>query len=330
MTFRQIIAAFHALALFAAPAVSSAQNVSAGGERLQNGIAAIAEGEVITVHELREELKPIIPRIRSEVENEKQFRKRIDSISREVLQNMIDRILIVKEAEEKGIQIPQSFIESRYQEVINKDFGGDRGQFLEFLRSENKTPKQFREELRERVIVNFMRQRNQRSQSAVSPERIESFYTEHKARFYQHRAVHLRQIILMPEGGKTTEELMDTARDIVAKLESGAGFGDLARRYSQDQMSGQGGDWGWIRPGEIREELSEVAFSLEPGEHSDPIEIQGNVFVLQAEKKRKEQIQPLTQVREFIEGKLVDDIARETQQEWLERIREGAYVQRFI
>ena len=34
--------------------------------RLGNGIAAIAEGQIITVEELRRELEPIIPRLRVE------------------------------------------------------------------------------------------------------------------------------------------------------------------------------------------------------------------------------------------------------------------------
>ena len=70
--------------------------------RLGNGIAAIAEGEIITLEQLRKELEPIIPRLRVEAKNEQEFAARIDQLSKEVLQNMIDRILIVKAAEEKG------------------------------------------------------------------------------------------------------------------------------------------------------------------------------------------------------------------------------------
>lgn len=70
--------------------------------RLGNGIAAIAEGEIITVEALRRELEPIIPRLRVESKSAQEFSKRIDELSKEVLQNMIDRIIIVKAAEEKA------------------------------------------------------------------------------------------------------------------------------------------------------------------------------------------------------------------------------------
>ena len=46
--------------------------------RLGNGIAAIAEGQIITVEELRRELKPIIPRLRVESSNAQEFSERIE------------------------------------------------------------------------------------------------------------------------------------------------------------------------------------------------------------------------------------------------------------
>ena len=79
--------------------------------RLGNGIAAIAEGEIITIEQLRRELEPIIPRLRAEARNQKEFAASIDRRSREVLQNLIDRILIVQAAEEKGLLLPQSYID---------------------------------------------------------------------------------------------------------------------------------------------------------------------------------------------------------------------------
>ena len=54
-------------------------------------------------------------------------------MSREVLQNLIDRILIVQAAKEKGLLLPQSYIDQEYDEVLNRDFGGDRGRFLEHI-----------------------------------------------------------------------------------------------------------------------------------------------------------------------------------------------------
>ena len=298
--------------------------------RLGNGIAAIAEGQIITVEELRRELEPIIPRLRVEARNAQEFSKRIDELSKEVLQNMIDRIIIVKAAEEKGLLLPESYIDQEYDEVIDRDFAGDRGRFLEYLRARGETARDFRRKIYKRVVVNAMRAETRRSQSEISPERIEEFYVKNKLRFYQEEALHLRQVILTPMASEGLVPLRQTAKKLINELDSGANFGDIARKYSQDDMSRKGGDWGWIERKDIRKELSDIAFALEPGKYSQAIEISGTIFILYAEDKREEMIQPVAQVRDIIENVLVGEIARETQEKWLSDLRNDAYVRYFL
>ncbi|MGB0259487.1 MAG: peptidylprolyl isomerase [Coraliomargarita sp.] len=326
MTFPRLLALIAVLGL----TLSASAQQSRDMLRLGNGIAAIAEGQIITVEELRRELEPIIPRLRVESRNEQDFRRRIDELSKEVLQNMIDRIIIVKEAENKGLLIPQSYIDQEYNDVLQRDFGGDRARFLQYLKAQGQTPREYRESIRKRVTVNVMRQQNRKSQSEMSPERIEAFYVRNKIKFYQNESMHLRQIILTPMADEGLDLLGQTAKKIMAELEDGTNFGDLARKYSQDEMSRRGGDWGWLEREDIRKELSDVAFNLEPGEHSQPIELSGTVFILYCEDKREESIQPISEVRDTIEDILVGDIARETQERWIEDLRNRAYVRYFM
>ena len=298
--------------------------------RLGNGIAAIAEGQIITVEELRRELEPVIPRLRVESKNAQEFSKRIEELSKQVLQNMIDRIIIVKAAEEKGLLIPPSYIEQEYDDVLNRDFGGDRGRFLEYLKARGETARDFRTDIYNRVVVSVMRAETRRSQSEISPERIEEFYVKNKIRFYQSESLHLRQIILTPLADEGLVPLRQTAKKVIEELESGANFGDIARKYSQDEMSRRGGDWGWIERKDVRKELSDAAFALNAGEYSQPIELGGTIFILYAEDKREEMIQPVSQVRDIIENVLVGEIAREAQEKWLEGIRNESYIRYFM
>jgi len=298
--------------------------------RLGNGIAAIAEGQIITVEELRRELEPVIPRLRVESKNAQEFSKRIEELSKQVLQNMIDRIIIVKAAEEKGLLIPPSYIEQEYDDVLNRDFGGDRGRFLEYLKARGETARDFRTDIYKRVVINVMRAETRRSQSEISPERIEEFYVKNKIRFYQSESLHLRQIILTPLADEGLVPLRQTAKKVIEELESGANFGDIARKYSQDEMIRRGGDWGWIERKDVRKELSDAAFALNAGEYSQPIELGGTIFILYAEDKREEMIQPVSQVRDIIENVLVGEIAREAQEKWLEGIRNESYIRYFM
>ena len=326
---------FRLASLFLATICLNQANLSAQQEdpsllRLGNGIAAIAEGEIITLEEVRRELEPIVPRLRVETKNAQEFSKRIDELSKEILQNMIDRIIIVKAAEEKGILIPPTYIDQEYDEVIARDFGGDRGRFLDYLKARGETARDFREDIYKRVVVNVMRSETRRSQSEISPERIEDFYVRNKIRFYQEEAMHLRQIILTQLADEGLVPLRQTAKSVINELNGGANFGDVARKYSQDEMSRRGGDWGWIERKDIRSELSDVAFGLKAGEYSLPIELDGTIFILYAEEQREEMIQPISQVRDIIENVLIGEMARETQEKWLQDLRNEAYVRYFM
>ena len=164
----------------------------------------------------------------------------------------------------------------------------------------------------------------------ISPERIEEFYVKNKVRFYQAEALHLRQIILSPLADEGLVPLRQTANQVISELKSGANFGDIARKYSQDAMSRRGGDWGWIERKDIRKELSDAAFTLKPGEFSQPIELNNSIFILYAEDKREEMIQPITQVRDIIENVLVGELAREAQERWLQDVRDESYVRYYM
>ena len=124
--------------------------------------------------------------------------------------------------------------------------------------------------------------------------------------------------------------VQQTATQIINELANGANFGDLARKYSQDDMSRRGGDWGWIERQDIRKELSSIAFELRPGEYSQPVVLGDTVFILYCEQKRDEMIQPVSMVRDVIENLLVGEIARETQQRWLQDLRANGYVRYFL
>ena len=134
----------------------------------------------------------------------------------------------------------------------------------------------------------------------------------------------------MPMANEGLVTLRQTATKVIHELDNGANFGDIARKYSQDKMSRKGGDWGWIERKDIRKELSDIAFGLGITQYSQPIEIGEAIFILYAEDKREEIIQPVAQVRDIIENMLAGEIARETQEEWLNDLRNNAYVRYFL
>lgn len=292
----------------------------------KQGIAAQVEDRIITFEDLRREMGPLIPRVRQESRSPQEFEQRITALYREILQNLIDRVLIVKEFHRKEYRIPQSIVENEFERIVAEDFGNDRARFLEHLNAQGKNVREFRRDLLERIQVSVMRGQLRKSQSEISPERIEKFYNENKIHFYEEERVHLRLIMLRPIADESPDLLRQNAESVMQELHSGRPFSEVARQYSQDGRRDRGGDWGWIKRNDLREELSDVAFSLAPGTFSQPVRVGQEIFILFAEDVRDEGIQPISMVRDRIEDILAGQLARQSQQAWLERLRRDAFI----
>ena len=300
----------------------------------ENGIAAIVEGKIITHEELRKDLAPLVPQLQRKARNNQEFQTMLEELQQDVLMNLIDRVLIMKEFQdkfvEKGYKMPRSFVENRFDDVLVNEFNNDREKFLDYLKGQGLSMREYRTKLREEIIVQIMLSQQRRSRSIVSPAKIEEYYNTQRDRFYEEERVHLNLIMLAPYASENIDLLMQTANTIIEELDGGAEFEELAKKYSQDTRKDRGGDWGWINRSDIRDELSEIAFSLEKGEHSQPIQVRDRVFILKVEDKKEEGVQPLAEVRDQIEGILVGQMAREEQDKWLQGLREKAFIKFYL
>ena len=78
-------------------------------------------------------------------------------------------------------------------------------------------------------------------------------------------------------------ETEDEAKTIEARLKKGEDFAELAKELSKDTGSGaNGGDLGWFGRGAMVPEFEKVAFALEVGEISEPIQSQFGYHIIQA------------------------------------------------
>ena len=313
-----------ALASLGLVSAAFAQNPPADNLNLRfaNGIAAIAEDKVITVDDVRREIAPLITQLQRDARNEREFNEKLEQLQDDVIQNLIDRVLIVKEfRKDEKKHIPESFVDNRLADIQSEQFDNDRSKFLAYLHSRGTTLREYRREVEEDIIYQYMRQQQRKSQSVISPVRIETFYKENKDRFYQEDGVHLRLIQLSRANNETDAELREKANLIFARLKNGEKFEDLAKEYSQDSRRTKGGDWGWQKRSDLKPEFSEPLFALKAGEYSDAVILPEGCFILYAQERKYAGIQPIDDVRGEIAGVLQQQITRKSNEHWLERLR---------
>jgi peptidyl-prolyl cis-trans isomerase SurA len=313
-----------------APALS-AQNPADGlNLRFANGIVAIAEDKIITVADVTREIAPLFQQLQAEAKSQKELDEKVAALQDDVIQDLIDRVLMIKEfRKDEKKRIPESYVENEISNRLAEQFDNDRSKFLSYLRSMGLTTREFRKEVEEDIIYSFMRGQQRKSETIVSPVRIETFYNENKDRFYREDEVHLRLIQLTRNDGEGDTELQATAKQILGRLANGEKFEDLAKEYSRDARRAKGGDWDWLKRSDFRKEFSDIAFNLKPGQASEPLILPEGCFLLYVEDRHYAGIQPLDEVRPQIERMLNSQMSRMNQEKWLERLRRNGYVKHY-
>ena len=293
-----------------------------------NAVVAAVEDKIITVEDLRREIGPQIPGLQRDSTSEKDFFDKLDALQNEVLQEMINRVLIVKEFhKDEKRHVPDSYIDNAISEtLLNAPFSGDRSKFLAYLKASGLNARDYRKQIEEDLIYRFMRDQQRKSQNVVSPVRVEAYYQEHKDKFYQDDQVHLRLIAFNRAPGETDAQLLAKAQPVLARLKAGDKFADLAHEFSQDAKSTKGGDWGWQKRADLKAEFADPLFKLAKGQASDPVVTPDGCFVLYVEERKFAGVQPLSEVGADIEKILADQMARESEDRWIQRLRQNAYI----
>lgn len=322
-----------AFAQTAAPQADTAAATSTSDSlnlRFSNGIVAVAEDKIITVADVMREIIPLQQQIRTEARSQREYDERMEQLEDSVIQDLIDRVLIIKEFhKDEKRKIPESYVDNAISDRIAEQFDNDRAKFLAYLRSQGKTIREYRRDVEEDIIYSYMRGQQRKNETIVSPVRIETFYNENKDKFYQEDQVHLRLIQLTRNEGATDDQLKEQANLVIARFKGGEKFEDLAKEYSRDARRSKGGDWGWLKRSDFRQEFSDKAFTLKKGEASEPILLPEGAFILFAEDRKIAGIQPIDDVRDQIERVLVSQMSRTSQERWLERLRRNGYVKHY-
>lgn len=115
--------------------------------------------------------------------------------------------------------------------------------------------------------------------------------------------------------------------DLKQRLDNNAAtFEELAKLYSNDFSAAQGGELGWIYPGDTVPEFERAMNALPIGQVSEPIETPfGYHLILVKERKMTDvsQERQRLEARQAIRARKID----EATQDWLRQLRDSAYVE---
>lgn len=96
------------------------------------------------------------------------------------------------------------------------------------------------------------------------------------------------------------------AADIRARLDAGEDFAALARELSQDASSAsKGGELGVFTRDELPEAMAQVLFSMQEGQVSEPIQVEGNLHLIKLLEVTRRELPTLAEMKESIKADLL-------------------------
>jgi len=168
--------------------------------------------------------------------------------------------------------------------------------------------------LRNKLLMEMQLQAE--AKAAVTEQALKTVYEEAIKQMANDFEVRARHILVPTE---------NEAKAILAELNKGTDFAELARQKSKDPAAAsQGGDLGYFTKDQMVPEFAEVAFKLEKGQLSEPVKTQFGWHIIKVEDKRKKPAPDFAQVKEQVETYVM----RKAQAEFITKLRQAAKIER--
>lgn len=233
---------------------------------------------------------------------------------------IIDRMLILKAYEDSGAQLPNEAVNRRIKEIIGESFDGSEAKLRDLLRRQRLTYEEWCKQVREDMIVVAMRQLQVGKKTSVSPKVVKLYYAEHMDDFAEEGGVHVRTILIPPAQGAAV------ADEVLAKLEAGGDFAELARQFSADSQAAQGGDWGYVQPQEVfAPQMAEAIAKLKVGERT-VVETAGYRSIVEKVAVKRGKRPPIAEVYPRVEAAVKQQLGQARYNAWLEELRKRSYI----
>lgn len=135
----------------------------------------------------------------------------------------------------------------------------------------------------------------------------------------RHILIKLNEVVSESEGKSRMENLHE-------RLVNGGNFAEMARQYSEDGSAANGGDLGWVNPGDTVPQFEQAMNALKPGEISQPVRSPFGWHIIQVVERRKQDMSKEAarlKARQEIRSRKAD----EAYQDWVRELRDRAYVE---
>lgn len=277
-----------------------------------NKIAAVVNGEMITLHSLRTHTAAELARQKIAQDD-----PRAPAVMKSMLDAMINDILIRQEATRYKITVSDQEVDSEIRRIVQNSHT-TQAAFEEQLVKQGTTIALLRENIRDSMLRQRMTTLMIARKVVVTNDEVAEYYERHKSAFSGERSVDFSVIVFKPDV---------KAENIYKQLESGTlSFEDAARKYSRDSSSAAGGRIGVLPAGQLPPNIRSLFSGMVKGGLSPLVKVEGTPAVFRLNDILEGKSQTLEEATPRIIEVLREPRLRERFEEYTSQLRGKAVI----
>lgn len=205
-------------------------------------------------------------------------------LQRDVADKMVARVLLLREAQRRGLQPDADEVERAVQAYEQRYADNERWQ-----QSRAQVLPGLIERLGQDSLLARLEQAV-RGEVRGEPAQAEAYYRAHPEKFTEPEQLRVSLILLKVSPSAPPAvwaEANERAKAIHKRLGEGADMAELARQHSDDASAQNGGDMGYLHAGMLPDGASDKLKTLQPGQTSEPLRVLEGVVILRLTTRKE-------------------------------------------
>jgi peptidyl-prolyl cis-trans isomerase SurA len=262
-----------------------------------------------------------------------QFEAKFKESKANIVQELIDRQIVLDEFKQLGAAIKPSIIDEEVKRQVRELFNGDEAKFREELKRSRLTMEGYREMTREKMIVQAMRAQQFSDAPPPLPQEIEKEYDDVKGtlRDVTQDVISFQKIFIPasdPQNPAASPETqLSLAESLANQLAKGADFTTLAKANSKDAFADGGGLQEGVPRADLSPEFAAIMFDAPVGKLIGPLMDAQGFTLVKATKVQLGPPPPLVKVREMIEERVRRKKTSTQYERWIDSKRKRAMIE---
>lgn len=287
-------------------------------------VVVVVNDQIITAKELDRAFMAVKQQYEQTFQGEELHAKLMEA-RKMILERMIEQLLIYQEAVQKGIKVKSADIE-RSVEEIKVQFGTEQ-KFVDVLRVQGISEKNFRESVKRRMYSKRYRDSYISQGIRVRASEMKDFYDQHKIKYRDSAEIRASQIFISFGNESEKAFARKKTEQVLQSLKSGENFEDLARQFSKGPNASKGGDLGFLKNGQMLEEVEDALSQMFIGDISPPVESSAGFHILKLISRKQPRQMLLSEVEDRVRQRVFAQKAEDKYHKTLRKLRKKAFIE---